>query len=352
MAIEYGLRGDALLWMRNPFTGFISYVVDYEKSSAFARDACKPVSMPKSYAERQQIVEQAIAVCPFCPGHESKVLSELTRVGPQQVPGWDADPASPWVIRIFNNLFPRFPVELTGGRNESYVVVEDPRHFLVRGLPPGNLLYTGALSEAHFGRLLEVSAEVVKQSLGNACVKCVVVRKNQGPESGASQPHIHQQIVGSPVWLPAIDAELRALQSDPNLWDEMIALLHDLGLIIDRDPRVISYASPISTFPQSYDVVMPAYRGMLNQLDGEGLRLFGRTIHRILRFLGPVPLEYEIHQAEGLPLHAHINIRQFPYASLAGTLILPGRVLQDVDVIRRALARDYAVAGVCLDKAG
>jgi galactose-1-phosphate uridylyltransferase len=352
MAIEYGSRGDALLWMRNPFTGFISYVVDYDKSSVFAPDPRNPVSMPKSYAERQQIVEQAMAVCPFCPGHEAKVLSELIRVGPQRVPGWDADPATPWVIRVFNNLFPRFPTQLTGGRNESYVVVEDPRHFLVRELPPGNLVYTGALSEAHFGRLLEVCAEVVKQSLGNSSVKCVVVRKNQGRESGASQPHIHQQIVGSPVCMPAIDAELRALQSDPDLWDQMIALLHDLGLIIDRDPRVISYASPISTFPQSYDVVMPLYRGMLNQLDSEGLRRFGRAIHRLLRFLGPLPLEYEIHQAEGLPLHAHINIRQFPYATLAGTFVLSRRILQDVDVIRRVLASDSAMPGDCLDKAG
>jgi galactose-1-phosphate uridylyltransferase len=182
----------------------------------------------------------------------------------------------------------------------------------------------------------------MKHSLDNSSVKWVVVRKNQGRESGASQPHIHQQIVGSPVCFPAIDAELRAVQSDPDLWDELIALLYDMGLIIDRDPRVISYASPISTFPQSYDVVMPAYRRMLNKLDAEGLRLFGRAIHRILRFLGPLPLEYEIHQAEGLPLHAHINIRRSPYASLAGTLVLPRRILQDVDVIRRVLASDSA----------
>jgi hypothetical protein len=150
MAIEYGSRDGGLLWIRNPFTGFISSVVDYDKSPALALDACNLVSMPKTYAENQQIEGQAMAVCPFCPGNESKVLPELIRVGTQEIHGWDGDPASSWVIRVFNNLFPRFPAALSGGRNESYVVVEDPRHFLVRELPPSNLLYTGAAERSAF----------------------------------------------------------------------------------------------------------------------------------------------------------------------------------------------------------
>ena len=96
-----------------------------------------------------------------------------------------------------------------------------------------------------------------------------------------------------------------------------------LGLIIDGSPRVISYASPIGSFPRSYDVVMPELSGLLNQLDSEGRQAFARAIHRLLRFLGPLPLDYEIHQAEGLPLHAHLNVRRFPYSNVAGTLNLP-----------------------------
>ena len=117
-------------------------------------------------------------------------------------------PASPWTIRVFNNLFPRIPSELTGGRNESYVVVEDSRHFLPRARVPSDLLFTGALGEAQFVRLMEVNAQVVERALRNPSVQSVAVRKNQGPESGASQPHIHQQIIGSPICLPAMDAEL------------------------------------------------------------------------------------------------------------------------------------------------
>jgi galactose-1-phosphate uridylyltransferase len=304
MTIEYGSRDGALIWMRNPFTGFISYVVDHDKRMAFELDECdlSALSTPDSQKEQMQ---EAMAGCPFCPGNESKVLSELLRVTPDEVPGWDGDPASPWTIRVFNNLYPRFPPEFTGGRNESYVVVEDPRHFLPVASPPGNLMHSGALSEAHHNRLLEVNAAVVERSFGNSAVKSVVVRKNQGRGSGASQPHIHQQVVGSPVCFPAVEAELRALVSSPQLWDELIALLYDLSLVIDSNSRVVSYASPIAAFQQSYDVVMPTYRGMLNQLDREGLGLFGRAIHHILRFLGPLPFEYEIHQAERLPPRSH-----------------------------------------------
>jgi galactose-1-phosphate uridylyltransferase len=182
---------------------------------------------------------------------------------------------------------------------------------------------------------MEVNAQVVERSLGNPTIQSVVVRKNQGPESGASQPHIHQQIIGSPVCLPAVDGELRVAQSDPHLWDELIALMHQLDLTIDDGSEVVSYASPIGAFPRSYDVVMPHHREFLNQLDGEGLRAFAHAMHRILRFIGPIPLDYEIHQAEGLPLHAHINVRRFPYSNVAGTLNLPQGIFDSVAAVRR-----------------
>jgi galactose-1-phosphate uridylyltransferase len=218
------------------------------------------------------------------------------------------------------------------------VVVEDSRHFLPNARLPGDLLFTGALSEAHFIRLTEVNAQVVELALSNPGVRSVVVRKNQGPESGASQPHIHQQIIGSPVCLPAMDGELRTAESDPRLWDEMIALMDQLDLVIDKDPDVVSYASPIGIFPRSYDVVMPHHRGMLNELGSDGLRRFARAMHRILSFIGPLPLDYEIHQAQGLPLHAHINVRRFPYSNVAGTLNLPQGIFDFVPALRRMLS--------------
>ena len=335
MPIEYELRGGALVWIRNPFTGVISYIVDLrDKSFAFTLGA-RSLATPSPSRSDEERMARAVATCPFCPSNESKAPAELIRLPPGEVPAWDGDPASPWAIRVFNNLFPRIPSELTGGRNESYVLVEDSRHFLPGAHVPSDLLFTGALSQAHFVRLMEVNAKVVERALRNPAVQSVVVRKNQGPESGASQPHIHQQIIGSPVCLPAMDTELRAAQSDPHLWEDLIALMDQLDLTIDKGPEVVSYASPIGAFPRSYDVVMPQHREMLNRLDGEGLRAFAGAIHRILRFIGPMPLDYEIHQARGLPLHAHINVRRFPYSNVAGTLNLPQGIFDAVAVLRR-----------------
>ncbi len=335
MPIEYELRDGALVWIRNPFTGVISYVVDLrDKSFAFTLGARGFAPPPATHLDEDRMA-RATAGCPFCVGNESKAPAELIRVEPAQVPDWDGDPASPWALRVFNNLFPRIPAELTGGRNESYVVVEDARHFLPGARLPSDLLFTGALSEAHFARLMEVNAQVVERSLRNPTVQSVVVRKNQGPESGASQPHIHQQIIGSPVCLPAMEGELRVAQSDANLWEQLIALMRELDLTIDDGPDVVSYASPIGAFPRSYDVVMPQHREFLNQLDTEGLRMFARAMHRILRFIGPIPLDYEIHQAQGLPLHAHINVRRFPYSNVAGTLNLPHGIFDSVAALRR-----------------
>jgi len=45
-------------------------------------------------------------------------------VTPAEFPQWHghAHEGASWVIRVFNNLFPRIPETLTGGRNESYIV--------------------------------------------------------------------------------------------------------------------------------------------------------------------------------------------------------------------------------------
>ena len=112
-----------------------------------------------------------------------------------------------------------------------------------------------------------------------------------------------------------------------------------LKLVIDRVDSVVSYASPIGNFPRSYDVVMPDYRGLLSELSPDQMRAFARAVYRILMILGPLPLDYEIHQGEGLPLHAHLNARLYPYSNVAGTLNLPGTLLQSAAAIRDALLR-------------
>jgi galactose-1-phosphate uridylyltransferase len=288
-------------------------------------------------------LQNAIRTCPFCPGNEAQAPPELMRVTPAEIPGWTR-PASAgdsgWAIRVFNNLFPRIPENLTGGRNESYVVVEDPRHFLDHPRSVNDLTFTGVLGEEHFFQLIMTDVRLMRHVFENPAVHSLVIRKNQGRESGASQPHPHQQLIGSPAPLPAIEAEALAEKKDPGFWAELIELVDRLGLTIERADGVVSYSSPIGAFPRSYDVVMPEYRGLLMDLSPDELRPFSRSIYRILKILGPLPLDYEIHQGAGLPLHAHINGRLYPYSNVAGTLNLPSMMPQNVAALRKALARN------------
>lgn len=342
MPIECEIRDGSLVWIKNPISGVISYVVDLRgKSFAFTlggRESHNPEA-PHLSAET---IHKATATCPFCPGNEELATRELFRLTPEEVPEWTGAHASSdprWVVRVFNNLFPRIPAELTGNRNESYLVVEDPRHFNETPRSQSDLVFTGALGEGHFFHLMQADARVMRMALDNRDVCAVVIRKNQGRESGASQAHLHQQIIGSPEPFPVAVAEARAERDHPHLWHEIISLMDRLGLVIDRSETVVSYASPIGAFPRSYDIVMPDYRGLMSDLDAERLRPFASAIYRILMILGPLPLDYEIHQGEGLPLHAHINARLYPYSNVAGTLNLPSTLLQSAAAIRHALAR-------------
>lgn len=341
MAIEYDIRDGRLLWIRNPYSGVVSYVVDMRgKSFAFTlgkrRAGIEPGPPPHSEA-----IARAIADCPFCPGNEGLTPAELVRVQPGEVSEWHAEGTHrhQWVIRALKNLFPRIPAELTDGQNESYIVIEDPRHFAEPPRSLDDLMWTGALSEEQFHSLIATDVKVMRLALANASVRSVVIRKNQGAESGASQPHLHHQVIGSPGILPALEAEARVIATNPDLWPELIGLADRLGLILEQGDGVVTFQSPIGTFPRSYDIVVPAFRGLLTELQPVTMHAFARALHRMLHVLGPLPLDYEIHQGADLPLHAHLNARLFPYSNVAGTLNLPGTIIDGAAAIRHALER-------------
>jgi galactose-1-phosphate uridylyltransferase len=342
MPIECEIRDGNLVWIKNPVTGVISYVVDVRgKSFAFTLGGRDETDREPSSLNPDS-VRHATESCPFCPGNEEMTTRELFRIDRKEIPEWTGNAAAhgpPWIVRVINNLFPRIPAELTGNRNESYIVIEDPRHFVYAPRSQGDLMFTGALGGGHFLHLIQADARVMRLALENPDVCSVVIRKNQGRESGASQPHLHQQIIGSPEPFPAVLAEARAERENPHFWHELVGLMDRLKLVIDRSDSVVSYASPIGLFPRSYDVVMPAFRGLLSDLAPDQIRQFANAIYRVLMILGPLPLDYEIHQGEGLPLHAHINARLYPYSNVAGTLNLPSTLLQSATAIRNALGR-------------
>ena len=86
MSIEYEVRDGALVWIKNPVNGVISYVVDVRgKSFAFTlggREELNPEPPPPD----EKILANAIRSCPFCPGNEAQAPAELMRVTPTRSP--------------------------------------------------------------------------------------------------------------------------------------------------------------------------------------------------------------------------------------------------------------------------
>ena len=119
MALEYEIRGGKLLWIKNPVTGVISYVVDLRgKSFAFTLSG-REHHPPDAGTLDEGALRHTVATCPFCPGNENQTTPEVFRVTRDEMPHWTGDGAvrgSGWIIRVINNLFPRIPAELTGDR--------------------------------------------------------------------------------------------------------------------------------------------------------------------------------------------------------------------------------------------
>jgi UDPglucose--hexose-1-phosphate uridylyltransferase len=123
-----------------------------------------PVILAPSREERPNVYEGA--PCPFCPGAESETPTEIARDG------------DPWRIRAFANRYP--PTDA------AEIIVESARHddsF-------------DALARDHAARAVELSFARYRALRAKAAY--VSIFKNHGRMAGASIPHLHSQLVGTP----------------------------------------------------------------------------------------------------------------------------------------------------------
>lgn len=327
MPLEYRKESGRLLWVRSPFTGTVTYFTEiHRKQSGFARRPLQPAALPPDWeaaeAARLAELEAAQRGCPFCPGNEEQTTAELLRVAPSAVAG-AAPTTSPWLIRAFTNLFPRLPEACTGGRNESYVVVEDPRHFADGARHQEELLYSALLPLAQFRAILHADIAVARLAYSNPAVQAVLIRKNQGRESGASQPHLHNQVIGSDQPFAPVIQERQRLAAEPHLWRDILDFVSDEGFLISQRDGCSLYFCPFGVFPRSYEVVCPDVEGRMTDMDPAQVDGFAALLLDAIGLLGPLPLDYEIHDGPGVPLHAHVCARYYPYSNIGGTLNLP-----------------------------
>jgi galactose-1-phosphate uridylyltransferase len=339
-----------VVWIRNPFTGTHTYFNNIHKKVFSFRDKkpslglsrLRPAELP-SPLNPDLILRMAEeeARCYFCPGHEDQTTPELFRVTHQEIFTPDETPAGidpdAWVIRVFHNLIPRIPEACTGGRNESYVVVEDARHYMLNPRSPRDLQWSGALPAKQFVALLQANVRIMRLAYANDTVCSVLIRKNQGPESGGSQPHIHNQVIASNALFPDIEVETRVTVQEPHIWAECADFFRQEGWMIHEEGSLVTCWSPFGKFPRCFDVIDLAHWGPLTAMPDDVIDRFARALHQVLILFGPFALDYEVHQGEGIPLHVHVNSRQFTYSNIGGTLNLPNDLTDKVQAIRRTL---------------
>jgi galactose-1-phosphate uridylyltransferase len=344
-----------VVWIRNPFTGTHTYFNNIHKKIFAFRDKKPTLSQTRPRPTETQgplppdiIMQMAHeeARCFFCPGHEDQTTPEIFRVtyheifNPDEIPA--GMPPDAWAIRVFSNLIPRIPEECTGGHNESYVLVEDARHYMLNAHSTRDLQWSGALPMKQFVALLKANVRTMRLAYANETVRSVLIRKNQGPESGGSQPHIHNQVIASNAVFPDIEAEMQATAREPHIWAECAEFFRQEGWIIHEEDSLITCWSPFGKFPRCFDVIDLAHWGLLTEMSDDVIERFARALHQVLMLFGPVALDYEVHQGDGIPLHVHVNSRQFTYSNIGGTLNLPNDLTDKVLAIRRTL-QGYAL---------
>lgn len=132
-----------------------------------------PVILAPQREERPNVYEGA--PCPFCPGAEHLTPPEICRDG------------DPWRIRIVPNRYP--PTEY------AEVIIESARHDDA----------FDALPTDHARRAVELCFERYRAMAPSSDYVCIF--KNHGRMAGASIPHLHSQIVGTPFVPPRIARE-------------------------------------------------------------------------------------------------------------------------------------------------
>jgi UDPglucose--hexose-1-phosphate uridylyltransferase len=136
----------------------------------------QPVIVAPEREDRPNVYEGA--ACPFCPGAESDTPPEICRDG------------EPWRIRVFPNRYP--------ATEHSEVMVESASHEAT----------FDSLASGHARRVVDLYFERYRALSTTSDYVCVF--KNHGRMAGASIPHLHSQIVGTPFVPPRIARESEA----------------------------------------------------------------------------------------------------------------------------------------------
>jgi UDPglucose--hexose-1-phosphate uridylyltransferase len=229
--------------------------------------------------------------CPFCPGHEAHTRPTIAAI----------ERDGRWVARAFANRWPALVVEETArstlkGPYESIaavgaheVVVEAPEHLPLHRLPVERTRDALALATQRIRDLRRDSRLAVLHWF-----------RNQGAGAGASQPHPHAQLVGTPFVPDRVRMMMvRAKQYQDTHGQRLLPAIVDVErrearrMLLDG-PRIVAFCPFAPRHPFEVWLVPTAATGTFGDADGAQLDALADAMWQVTRALaavhGEVPL--------------------------------------------------------------
>lgn len=228
-----------------------------------------------------------VSICPFCEGNESTTPPEvfaLRNGTAADTPGWQ--------VRVVPNLYPGVVTTVTGTETDSdnsrrgygwhEVIIERPEH-------DADIL---DLSTRYFGEVIGVYQKRL-QSLGtDPRLKCGVLFKNSGRMAGASQEHVHSQLMGLAI-LPEHVKNVLSHESN------VPTLLKGHPIVVASSNHFITYCPEPSFFPFEVWIAPkdrePDFRKLLPEHFVELGKMMRNILRTLSRMITPLAYNYYLH---------------------------------------------------------
>lgn len=250
---------------------------------------------PHTVAASPPTDADAIAACPFCPGHEDRTPPEVWRAGPGLADG------PGWRVRVVPNLYP-----LVGG--EHAVPPATGAHEVVI-LSPAHDRSFGQLDDTQAAEAFGVVRDRVRHHLaaGRAFVQAII---NHGRAAGASIAHPHAQVVALDIVPPAVvgaAARFAVAEDDPVVTDA------DAGVTI-VDGRTRAWCPHASSGPYQFRIASAAATARFDAATDEQVTevalVLRDVLGRLIAAIGDVPYNLVVHTtSRDEPFHWWVDVQ-------------------------------------------
>ncbi|KAK3126475.1 hypothetical protein QOZ80_7AG0557160 [Eleusine coracana subsp. coracana] len=274
--------------------------------------------------------------CPFCAGRESECAPEIFRVPPGEAPE-----ASPWRIRVIENLYPalRRDLEPPAPRDGEAKEEEEesvPGELVVRGFGFHDVVIE---TPRHDVRLWDLDAEGVRDVLlayaarvrqleEHPTVKYVQVFKNHGASAGASMAHSHSQMLGTPFVPPSVTTRLNCMKEVfEKLGNCSLCEIKSKENLISETPNFSAIVPFAASYPFEIWIIPRQHISYFHEIDQDKAldlgSLLKTMLQKLCKQLNDPPFNFMIHSApfglssSCLP-YAHWFLQIVPQLSVVG----------------------------------